>query len=394
VKSTRFRVVIAAAALLFSSVSQGAELKEVQGPWMVASPQFFGVHNSGTYYYPSVIQQGNYAFLFTQGGQFDASTTPPGVEWCQGDKIMMWRGALSSTGFQGPFSLIRRVSRCDSNSAKRVHWGPEGAFLAGSTGPVYILAERQEIDKQTELQTSSSIWWYTGTFNSVTNPTDLNWTLVKLFETASTVGRVGCCIMAFDTTRTAPADGYSHLLTRGFGIKQQSSFEARFDFSQKYCDNGTSSAPQPGACVVIEFKSGGVWRKVNSGVLDFTPDTFLPQFRARNLVKRGPNLELWGSRVHSATPINCPCSSGSANSAQLAWYTVNATDFSLTGPNDVTESVPAIRCMPAGPAAIRNGVDVVVLQGVTYLFSDQNDDSPCSSTPFQGMDIVTTIVQP
>ena len=393
-KSIHLRAaVLGAAALLFSSLVSGADLKEVQGPFYVASPQFFGSANSGTYYYPSIIQQGSYAFLFTQGGQFSASTTPAGVGWCEGDKIMMWRGPLTASGFQSPFTLVRMVSRCDSDSTKRVHWGPDGAFLAGSTGPVYILSERQEINKATGTQTSSSVWWYKGTFNSTTNPTDLNWTLSKLFETSSTVGRVGCCTMAFDTTRTAPSDGYSHLLTRGFGVNQQSSFEARFDFSQKYCDDGTSSAPQPGACVVIEMKNGGVWRKINSGVLDFVPDTLLPNFRARNLFKRGTNLELWGSIVYPTTPISCPCSTGSTNSAQLAWYTVNQTDFSLTGPDKVTENIPKIRCMPAGPAATRNGVDVVLLQGVIYLFSDQNDDSPCPAQPFNGMDVVTTVVQ-
>ena len=90
-KSIHLRAaVLGAAALLFSSLVSGADLKEVQGPFYVASPQFFGSANSGTYYYPSIIQQGSYAFLFTQGGQFSASTTPAGVGWCEGDKIMMW----------------------------------------------------------------------------------------------------------------------------------------------------------------------------------------------------------------------------------------------------------------------------------------------------------------
>ena len=111
------------------------------------------------------------------------------------------------------------------------------------------------------------------------------------------------------------------------------------------------------------------------------------------MFKRGANLELWGSLVYPTTAISCPCSTGSVNSAQLAWYTVNQTDFSLSGPDKVTQAIPSVRCMPAGPASTRNGVDVAVLQGVVYLFSDQNDDSPCPAQPFVGMDVVTTVVQ-
>lgn len=402
---------LALAAVFFvaaATATLGQGLTEVGGPWQVAAPSFYepvgysSPDSSGTYYFPAMIQQGTTAFMFTQGGQFagpGSTAGSPVSNWCEGDKIVLWTNPLTDAGLTSRFTQKRIISRCDSNSTTRYHWGPAGAFLTGSTGPVYLIANRTGIDKATGQSTGlQSYYLYSGSFNA--NSDDMpTWTVSKLFDVSSTVGGVGCCTMAFDTTRTAPNDGYTHQLFRGFGGASTGVIEVRMDFSSGYCVNGTSSSPE--ACVIIEMKSGGAWRKVNSGLLDFTPDgltSVASGFRPNNLFKRGANLELWGTQVGPALTTPCPCTPpGNQNSADVRWYTVNQTDFSLTGPSVVSAAGTAVRCMPASPAANRLGADLLVVSGHTYLFSSQNDDAQsggvCTSTPFIGMDVVSTQLQ-
>lgn len=393
-----------------AAVSLGQNLTEVGGPNLLAAASFYeplgysSPDSSGTYYFPSMIQHGTTAFMFTQGGQFanqGSTAGSPVNNWCEGDKIVLWTNPLTDAGLTSAFTQKAIISRCDSNATTRYHWGPAGAFLTGTDGPVYLIANRTGVDKATGQATGlQSYYLYSGSFNTAGDNFQ-SWTVSKLFDVSSTVtGGIGCCTMAFDTTRTAPNDGFTHQLFRGFGGATTGVTEVRMDFSSGYCGTPrTSSSPE--ACVIIEMKSGGVWRKVNSGLLDFTPDgltTVASGFRPNNLFKRGANLELWGTQVGPALTTPCPCTPpGNQNSADVRWYTVSQTDFSLTGPSTVVAASTPVRCMPASPAANRLGADLLVVNGHTYLFSSQNDDAQssgvCTSTPFIGMDVVSTLLQ-
>jgi hypothetical protein len=401
-----------------SGWSQG--LTEVGGPWTLAAAKFYEstptTDSSGTYYFPSMIQQGSTAFMFTQGGQFTAAANPPvppiypgthGTSpvdnWCDGDKIVLWTNPLTDAGVTSPFTQRHIISHCFKDPNIRYHWGPSGALLTAAGGPVYIFANRTGVDRTTNMATGlQSYYLYSGSFNAALDdiPT---WTYKKLFDVATPTPKgFGCCTLAIDSVRASGAtpDGYTHQFFRGFGGINTGTVEVRMDFSQKYCDDHTTSATE--ACVIIELKSAGAWRKINSGLLDFTPDIIssLSGFRPNNLFKRGSNLELWGTQVLGALSTPCPCiPPGNQNSADVRWYTVDTTNFTLTGPNVVSPNVPAVRCMPASPAANRLGADLLVVQGHTYLFSSQNDDAidsstgKCTSTPFIGMDVVSTRLQ-
>ena len=374
-------------------------MSEIAGPWYVASPTFYAGNNSGQYYHPAVVQIGNYAFLFAQGGQGSASTVPATVQgtfspsnWCEGDKITLWRAPVTTAGLESAFTQIRLVSRCDTNSATRYHWAPSGAHKQALNGPVNIFAERQGIDKATGNQVDDSLWWYRGTLNAA--GTDLQaWSLVKLFDVAPGVDRVGCCAIAADLTRGSAPSG--RMYARGYGIRGQNLIEARLELSTT--DQSFAR---------IEFKHNGAWRAVANGILDFTPDIHLSNVRGRNIVNRGGTLELWGSVVYPTAPTNPPCPCGESNSSQNAWFTISGNqaggNWSLAGPNLVVQSTPSpVRCQPASPAAVRNGADIVVLSGATYMFSTQqwegidpvDPNQPCPSGPFQGMDTVTTRLQ-
>ncbi|HEX4497674.1 MAG TPA: hypothetical protein VIE43_18520 [Thermoanaerobaculia bacterium] len=395
-------------ALLFAlmvSASFGQTLTETN-IYQIARPSFYEsgytgtADTSGTYYFPSMIQHGTTAFMFTQGGQFTGPTTPglngnsptgagitqgnPG-SWCSGDKIILWTNPLTDAGLTSHFTQKSIVSVCPPSGSPLHRWGPSGAILASSSGPVYLVANLTIPSDPTSLE---GFYLYTGTFNTAGNDFS-SWTNAKLFDVSATVGSIGCCTMAIDTTRTAPS---GHQYFRGFGGYNDSIYQVRMDVSSSYCAD--PSVTSPDACVDVDIVSGGVWRHVNSELLDFVPDTMLPSFRPYNLVRRGTNLELWGSAIVAPPSPQAPCT-GASSAGQFQWYTVNSTDFSLTGPGKVFSLV---RPMPAVPAANRIGADLIVLGGKTYLFSSQNDDNQpagtaCAANIFTGMDIVTTILQ-
>lgn len=374
------------AVLLIASVPAGASsLVETNGLWLSASPQFFGLEDSGTYYNPTSIEANGYSFLFTQGGQFSSSTSP--VAWCGGDMTILWRTPLSHTGLQSAYAPLRRVSPCQTTSSTTVHWGTSSA-LESQTGSVLVFAERQTIDKTTHSQTSSEVWLLEGQFNASGNDIT-TWSANKLFSVDSSVPgkRILALVLTDDTSRTAPNDGYLHEMYRGFARRPSyNTVELRMDFSQKYCDQGNSSSPQ--LCVLVEFKTSSGWTPVLNGNLDFTPSTKLAPFIPGDIVSRNGVLEFWGKEIVAGN--NCPCDRNT-NAARYRWYTINPSTFALSGSNVVYSQ---LRCMPAEPHNFRTGVDLIVFDGTYYLVSGRNDDQACSDTrTFVGQDTVMSIVQ-
>lgn len=354
------------------------------GLWAVASPLHFSGANSGTYYYPSVIEKNGYAFLFTQGGQF--ASTSPFTPHCDGDKTLLWRAPLTHAGLRASFTPLRIVSRCDSDATYRVHWTFTNAYFSPTLNKVLIVSERQQLKKSDNSQVSSSIWLLQGTFNAL--QTDIpSWTYTKLFETDPvTPNRIESFSLTRDTVRPVPSDGFTHDFYRGFArVPANSTTEWRLDISPKHCATSLS-------CTLVEFWKNGTWLSVVNDTLNFTPDVVIPSFRPGNIVQRNGQMELWGAGIIdvASSTLNCPCNDNKA-SAQVRWYSLSSS-FARTGPYQVFSN---IRCMPAEPHTHRMGAEIVVLSdGTQYLFSGRNDDKACGDpNPFVGQDTVTTILQ-
>lgn len=374
-------------ALSAGSPASAATMVETDGTWLVASPQFFGAADSGTYYNPSSIEANGYSFLFTQGGQFTSSTSP--VPWCAGDMIMLWRAPLGHSDVRSAFSPLRRISPCHSTGSTTVHWTMTSAVESVSSNSVLLIVERQAVDLSTGDQISSEHWLLEGQFNAAGDDID-TWSADKLYSidpSAITRGRIVSVAITEDTSRSTPNDGYLHDMYRGFARRPAfATVELRLDFSQKYCDQGTSSSPD--LCVLVEYKTSSGWQAVVNGVLDFSPATKIVPFIPGDIVARDGVLELWGKAIVQGT--DCPCDR-SVQAGQYRWYTIDPSTFALSGPNSVWSQV---RCMPAEPHNFRVGVDLIQVGTTDYLVGAQNDDQSCSaSRPFVGQDTVTTVVQ-
>lgn len=372
--------------LAFTAPAKAASLVETDGIWFVASPQFFGSADSGTYYSPTAIEEGGYVFLITQGGQFGSTGSP--VSWCGGDHLTLWRAPASHSGMSNGFTPLRRISLCHSNSQVTVHWTSTSALEDQSTGNVLLISERQEIQKSSGSQVSDSVWLLEGSFNA--GSSDLpTWTSDKLFDVGSQVSgnRITSVVITEDSTRTPPNDGYLHDLYRGFARRPFAAVvEWRMDISQRYCDDGTSSSPD--ICALIEFRDNGGWKAIQNGVLDFDPDVKMGSFFPYDVVERGGQKELWGLRLLPGN--DCPCDK-STNAGQFRWYVIDPSTFALSGPNSVFSQ---LRCMPAEPFNYRIGVDLVQVGSTQYLLSGQNDDRGCAlGQPFVGQDVVSTVVE-
>ncbi len=373
-------------SILAVTAGHAATITEFVGPFMVVSPQFYGAADSGTYYHPTTIEANGFVFLFTQGGQFQAATSP--VPWCEGDKVILWRAPHTATGVTGQFLPLGRVSPCDSTATVRVHWTETSAYYSSTSATVNLIVERQAIDKATGVQLSTSVWLFRGVFTADGSSID-SWQYYKLFDTvAGSPGRIESFVISADTSRTAPPDGFSHELFRGFARKPSNvTVEFRMDISDSYC--GNSSAID--ICARIEFKQNGNWTSVVAGQFNFVPDSLLFTFRPNNIAVRAGQVELWGAELIPNS--DCPCVT-TKQAARFVWYTIDPATFSIAGPNQLLSSV---RCMPAEPHTTRMGVDVVTLPGGSrqYLLTGHNDDQACvlTSNPFIGIDIVTTRIQ-
>lgn len=381
--------ILPALLLAFSvgSPASAATMVETNGTWFVASPQFFGSADSGTYYNPSSIEANGYSFLFTQGGQFSSSTSP--VPWCAGDMITLWRAPLSGADVRSAFSPLRRISPCHSTGSTTVHWTMTSAVESVSSNSVLLIVERQAVDLSTGNQISSEHWLLEGEFNAAGDDID-TWSADKLYSidpSAIPRGRIVSVAITEDTSRSTPNDGYLHDMYRGFARQPAfNTVELRLDFSQKYCDQGTSSSPD--LCVLVEYKTSSGWQPVVNGYLDFKPATKIAQFIPGDIVTRNGVRELWGKALLDGN--DCPCDRG-VKAAQYRWYTIDPSTFALSGLNSLFSQV---RCMPAEPHNFRVGVDLIQVGTTDYLVSGQNDDQSCSATrPFVGQDTVTTVVQ-
>jgi hypothetical protein len=338
----------------------------------VISPTFYSSDPlSGGYSAPKGIQLNNTLFLFVQGGQFSAATSPPQVPFCVGDMIVEYTAPATAAGVQAPFTPVARFSNCDSSGSINAQWSPGNIFPSGST--YYMVA--REIFTNTATGTSTNqynVWM--GTFNAATNQLVGSWYPFLLLKGQG----IEAPVLQPDATRTAPGDGFTHAFFRGFArLDPSGAAPLRIDFSNAYCAESLSAQ----VCAQIELMQGGAWVDT-AGSLTFTPDAVpaLASFKPTALVAKsvsplgavaGP-LELWGA--YDQMPSNalgpCPGPTGGG----FSFYKVNA-DWSVGAPYVIRS---LLRNMPQGRAVLRSDVAPVYLGANLFLLTGANEANVCN----------------
>lgn len=339
---------------------------------------------SGTYYNAHPLRINNTLFMFVQGGQFAPPEPSPAVSFCNGDGVILFETPYTSTGVLGTFSPVSRISLCTSPAGSEPpyhHWSPANVFVLGST--YYMIGEG---DYGQGLGEQAALW--TATFNSQTNQFTGSW---QPFMTDVPGGGIAGMMVQPDPTRTWD-DGFTHQSVRGFArMGQQVAVEVRVDFSDEWCSTSLSTHPY---CAQIQFQENGNWVSLVDGNLNFTPDTFLADFKVNELTSQtiasngaaSPPYELWGA-YNEPSNMCGECQTGPTGGG-FQYYQVNA-DWSL-GNTYVIHS--HIRCMPSGLSPMRSFAAPLYFGSNLYLYSSDNDANICQteSNPFVGMYIVVT----
>jgi hypothetical protein len=343
----------------------------------VVSPKKYAASSSGTYYQPTAVETASWVFLLTQGGQFDAASSPPQVQYCRGDKIILWRAAKTVSGLN-TFAPLRRLSPCHSTDTQRIHWTLGNFFVLQNT--YYVFAERQEVVNG--LQVDQEVWLWSGVLNAAGN--DLVGAWFKVFEPgAGGPARINQLTMLADTTRTPPPDGFTHNYLRGwFRYNFSDVGEIRIDISQAHCPASFD------LCSLVEIRSNGVWIPAVGGQITAQPTPVLSGFRPENIVERSGRKELWGTQLLSDQASVClPCELGGFR-AQYGHYEISST-FVLQNYGALFSQ---IRCSPADHQALRSGGDYLEVAGRRFLLTTHNEDDICSfpTNTFVGIDIVLT----
>ena len=338
----------------------------------VISPTFYSSDPlSGGYSAQKAIQLNNTLFLFAQGGQFSAATSPAQVPFCVGDMIVEYEAPATPAGIKAPFTAVSRFSNCDSSGSVNALWGPGNLFPSGNT--YYMVARELFTNTSTGTSTRQYTVWK-GTYNSGSNQLSGTW---YPFLNLNNQG-IEAPLLQPDVTRTAPSDGFTHAFFRGFArIDPTGAVPLRVDFSNAYCAESLS----PQVCAQIEFMEGGTWVDT-AGNLSFAPDSVpaLASFKPTALVSKtvsplgvvsGP-LELWGA--YDQTPSNglgpCPGPTGGG----FSFYKVNS-DWSVGAPYTIFS---LIRDMPQGLASLRSDVAPIYLGVNLFLLSGANEANVCT----------------
>ena len=364
-------------------------------------PQFFGSSSStGTYYQVSAEPHGSLLFVTTQGGQFEP------VPY-QGDQIRLFSTPNSVTGMTQAFTDRGRLSYGLSTSSQVVHWSAGNLFRNPTTGQFAIVSELSEPDSS-GAGGGQELWLWEGSPTSTGDDLQGSWRRLLDFSNSG-VSRLSTVILTEDTTRSAPQDGFTHTLLRGFIKKNYASLvEIRIDISNAYQalptiavsgalpdDPTIRNISVPGVPAKIEMKRNGVWTVITGNELTFNPSAIRHDFRPASLVERDGKIELWGSWVANRGGTCGICDS--TLDSQLAFFILDPSTFFV--PTAGQKAVPheliwsQVRCAPHGNSEMRYSAQPHQIGTATYLLSDQNDDDCTNSNIFVGFDVVVTELQ-
>lgn len=393
--------------LLSAGLALGASPNVEQssfGKTYAIRPQFFGSGSgSGTYYQVSAVPHGSLLFVTIQGGQF--SPVP-----YRGDQIRLFTTPNSLAGMTQPFTDRGRLSYGLSTASQVVHWSAGNLFKNPTTGQFALVAELSEPGASGQGG-GKALWLWEGSPTGGGNDLAGSWRRLMEIDPSSGVGRFSTVVLAPDTTRTPPADGFTHTLLRGF-VKMSfaSLVEIRIDISNAYSalptqvvqgalpdDPTIRNITVPGVPAKIEVRKNGAWTLVANNILTFSPSPVRFDFRPSSLVTVDGQLELWGSWVQSRGSTCGTCDT--TLDSQLGFFILNPSTWTVPtkgqqhAPNRLVYS--QIRCAPHGHTEMRYSGQPVEIGTATYLLSDENDDDCATypTNPFIGFDVVVTELQ-
>lgn len=303
---------------------------------------------SGTYYNTSAIQVGSTLYLYAQGAQF--LNIPPGM--CPDhDQILV---------FSVPMSQIM--------SARATFRGRASADCNENYGV-------------------GNVFWSRSSYNIIADKSDAA-TFANLVWLHSPDPVSGWVEEPFMSTRLD-----IHILDMVLKPASDTSWWGFFRFGSGFPDKvGRVRVTFSGSQKRIYVLSGGAYREVIGGNLDFLPDAISQYTHVNDLFFNGLFHESW---EYYYLPHNgcTPCPNGYGNQgngfAGSSFQFRSASETSWGSPEQVYSYV---RCLPSDYEVGRNFPTRIDYNGDRYLISSDNEVAICQDlfSPYQGMRTVVT----
>ncbi len=366
---------------------------EAEGPWVVVSPEtvFPDEPNNlltRTFYQTTPILMEDEIFLYLQTDA-PGPEGSPGLPWehCYHDQIVLFRGAATLDGIKGPFTVEKRVSRCEcpeQGCSEPDNWVQEMGTVIQSKhdGKLYLIAQRVRFGTN----------WANGDFRAWTlgvSDDGIDWTwpslefpLIDQSEICDPVCRV------YSVTSPALISEEDHwwgFFNWGTAATLNNRTGRIRIFPDVSRPNGFRT----------EIMSGGKWVVVNTdGTFDSIPDNVWGFAIVQGLTKVDDEYFLWADWLSTEDVAGCTEDELNFGSTLLSR---KVTPSSM---ESVRELESNVRPIPSANATGRIQPSLLVdRDGRKVLFSGSTD-KVCETVPawpqggntFWGIEILTTVL--